>query len=74
MYAEVDDILMTKALQVTHSSDGNKLLNTLLQDFINHCAVKENESQAEASMAFSGKVKFDEDGLDYQKSIRDEWE
>lgn len=74
MYAEVDDALMTKALQVTHSSDGNKLLNSLLQDFINHCSIKENESQAEALMAFSGKVKFDVDGLDYQKSIRDEWE
>lgn len=31
-------------------------------------------NQAEQLMKFSGKVKFDVDGLAYQQSIRDEWE
>ncbi|NOQ36063.1 MAG: hypothetical protein GQ569_09230 [Methylococcaceae bacterium] len=74
MYAEIDDALMTKALRVNHSNDSSQLINTLLQDFIKNCAVKETQNQAEVLMAFSGKVKFEVDGLEYQKSIRDEWE
>ena len=52
-------------------SELENIINRLITNKRN---TEQHKSQAEKLMAFAGKVKFDRDGLDYQKSLRDEWE
>jgi Arc/MetJ family transcription regulator len=47
MYAEIDDALISKALRINHSNNGSQLINSLLQDFISHYAVKEQARRYE---------------------------
>jgi len=52
-------------------SELENIINRLITNKRN---IEQYKNQAEKLMAFAGKVKFDRDGLDYQKSLRNEWE
>jgi hypothetical protein len=51
-----------------------ELENIIHKLIMNKKNIEKNKNQAEKLMAFAGKVKFDRDGLEYQHSLRDEWE
>ena len=75
---EIDNCLIENAVKLSGLNDRKKLIEKALLFFVQHVIEQEKntsaKSQADLLMSFSGKVKFDRDGLEYQNSIRDEWE
>jgi hypothetical protein len=75
---EIDNSLIENAVKISGLYNKKELIEKALLFFTQQAIEKSKSSveknQSDLLMSFSGKVKFDRDGLEYQNSIRDEWE
>ena len=74
-HIEIDNTLLENAVKISGVGNKKELIEKALlfftQQAIDKSKTVSEKTQADLLMAFSGKVKFDRDGLAYQNAIRD---